>query len=455
MTKVSILLPSLNVAGYIGRCIESVMSQTLKDIEILCIDAGSTDGTLELIKKYASEDDRIRLLQADRKSYGLQMNLGIRMAEGKYIGIVETDDWVDPDMYEVLYEKAEAKDAEVVKGLLYDVYENTDGIRHEIFVDYIDKDPVFMDVFSPDDVPSVHKWDGNIWNGIYRRDFLLEHRIEFNESAGAAFQDIGFQQLVLNEASRLLYVHNHFYHYRKVRPGASTWNPKCLRFIYGEYKRLIGSGRIKDSHKKWLYARMVAGFFYELKKALSYSDYDQAKLECPEALRWFTDTICKAIKTGDFSVDLLNETNAGLLKVFISDIDRFIEDYRIRMYSLTGWVKDLLKLVGKKEIIVFGAGTYGLGMTLFLLRNCLNIVGIADNESWIRNQTHYGMRIMSADDAVRFYPDAFFIIANKHYAEDIAHQLEDRGVSRNNMLLFDGSDKTVVVGVLDAPILVD
>lgn len=68
MAKVSIIMPSLNVAGYICECMESVISQTLKDIEILCIDAGSTDGTLEILEKYARKDDRIRDVHSDKKA---------------------------------------------------------------------------------------------------------------------------------------------------------------------------------------------------------------------------------------------------------------------------------------------------------------------------------------------------------------------------------------------------
>ena len=94
MPKVSIIMPSLNVASYIEECMESVIHQSLQDIEILCVDAGSTDGTLEILNEYAKKDGRIRVIKSDRKSYGCQMNLGMKKASGKYIGIVETDDYL-------------------------------------------------------------------------------------------------------------------------------------------------------------------------------------------------------------------------------------------------------------------------------------------------------------------------------------------------------------------------
>ena len=83
MPVVSILMPSLNVVKYISECMESVIRQTLKDIEIICIDAGSTDGTFEKLVEYTEKDNRIRIIKSDRKSYGYQMNLGIDAAKGE------------------------------------------------------------------------------------------------------------------------------------------------------------------------------------------------------------------------------------------------------------------------------------------------------------------------------------------------------------------------------------
>ncbi|EAI5595240.1 glycosyltransferase family 2 protein, partial [Campylobacter jejuni] len=117
--KVSIVVPSLNSISYIRECIDSILNQTLKDIEILCIDANSTDGTLEVLKNYEKKDKRLRVIISDKKSYGYQMNLGIKEAKGEYLGIVESDDYIKTNMYERLYEIAKKNDCEVVKGDFY------------------------------------------------------------------------------------------------------------------------------------------------------------------------------------------------------------------------------------------------------------------------------------------------------------------------------------------------
>lgn len=127
-TDVSVIIPSYNVVSYIVQCLESVRNQTLENIEIICVDAKSTDGTLELIQDYAKKDSRFKVLISEKKSYGYQMNLGISIASGKYIGIVESDDWADTHMFEKLFIQAEKMSAEIVKANYYQ-YSTEHGIK--------------------------------------------------------------------------------------------------------------------------------------------------------------------------------------------------------------------------------------------------------------------------------------------------------------------------------------
>ena len=107
MAKVSVIIPVLNGAEYIRECMDSIVGQTLSDIEIIPVDAGSTDGTLEILKEYAKKDTRIKLLTADKKSMGYQYNIGIAAAEGEYVGFCESDDYISETMYEKLARIAE------------------------------------------------------------------------------------------------------------------------------------------------------------------------------------------------------------------------------------------------------------------------------------------------------------------------------------------------------------
>lgn len=451
--KISALLPSLNVADYIEQCIRSVMDQTLREIEILCIDAGSDDGTAEIIRRLAEEDDRIQFITVDVRSYGYQMNLGLKIAKGEYIAIVETDDYIDTDMFEQLYKKASQYSLDMVKGTLYESYAAAGGEEKEILWDYISDEYNADTVLAPDEDTRVHAWDGNIWNGIYRTDFLRSHKITFQETPGAAFQDIAFQQMVLNEASAVMYTKQHFYHYRRVREGASTFNPKCTQFIKVAYSGLLADERLKASHKRYIYSRLAWAYLNELRKVLCLCDYKIDNMDYPESAEWFEGEIKKALGEGIFSFFDVDEWNRDEVMLFFADKGAYMHYIQAQMEALYGWLDLLKEKKGGRELVIFGMGNYGYSLLLFLIKNGVWIDGIADNQKWSNNTSFYDWKVMSADDAMRYYSDAFYLIANKRYGGAIIQQLERGGIDRKQMLLFDGSDKELLKGIRRCPIL--
>ena len=106
MPKVSIIIPVYNVESYIRTCIDSVLAQSLKDLEIICVDDGSTDSSPAILDDYASKDSRVKVIHKPNRGYGHSMNVGYEAATGEYIGIVESDDYILPDMYGTLYDYA-------------------------------------------------------------------------------------------------------------------------------------------------------------------------------------------------------------------------------------------------------------------------------------------------------------------------------------------------------------
>jgi len=115
MPKVSIIIPALNSIKYLRECMDSIVNQTLRDIEIIPVDAGSTDGTWEMFLEYAAKDPRVKPMHSDKKSMGYQYNIGMDAATGDYIGFVETDDYAELDMFETLYNAAEESGVDWVK----------------------------------------------------------------------------------------------------------------------------------------------------------------------------------------------------------------------------------------------------------------------------------------------------------------------------------------------------
>ena len=192
MKKVSIILPIYNVSQYLRECLDSVVGQTLKDIEIICVNDGSTDDSLDIIREYAAGDERIVVITGPNGGYGKAMNKGLDRATGEYVGIVEPDDYVVPEMFEELYQAAKEHDLDFVKADFYRFTRNEAG-EESLQYELLDKTKTrYGQLLCPAEDPSCIRFTLNTWTGIYRREFLEEHGIRHNETPGASFQDNGF-----------------------------------------------------------------------------------------------------------------------------------------------------------------------------------------------------------------------------------------------------------------------
>ena len=125
MTKVSVLVPIYNVEKYLDECLASLAKQTLKDIEIICINDGSTDNSPKILQKYAKKYSNFVVINKQNSGYGDSMNKGLEKATGEYIGIVESDDFIESDAFKKLYELAHKTKADIVKTNYF--YHSKDG----------------------------------------------------------------------------------------------------------------------------------------------------------------------------------------------------------------------------------------------------------------------------------------------------------------------------------------
>ena len=237
MCKVSIILPSLNVIRYIRQCLDSVVNQTLREIELICVDAGSTDGTLEVLREYESRDARVQVIVSDRKSYGYQMNLGLRAAKGEYVGIVETDDYVPLNMFEDLYAIAVEQRVQIVKADFYR-FKEKDGMIERAYNRLDGTDTYYNRVICPGQEQGVFRMIMNTWSGIYERAFLLEHGIVHNETPGASFQDNGFWFKTFCCAERAYFVPRPYYMNRRDNADSSVFSDSKVYCISDEYAHI-------------------------------------------------------------------------------------------------------------------------------------------------------------------------------------------------------------------------
>lgn len=219
---VSVIMPSLNTSRYIYQCLLSVCEQTLRNIEILCIDAGSSDGTIEIISELASRDSRIRLIRSPKKSYGYQINIGIENARGEYIGIVETDDYISIDMYKTLYDTAlNTRKPDIVKTGFYAVTESVSETTMEI------KKAIHAEtgeVFPLSAHYEILYGHPSVWAAIYRKAFLMNKSIRMMEVPGAGWVDNPFLFQSICEADRIAWVNEGLYYYRTNSQNSSSVN---------------------------------------------------------------------------------------------------------------------------------------------------------------------------------------------------------------------------------------
>ena len=211
--RVSIIVPVYGVEKFIKEALDSLVNQSLKEIEIIIVDDGSKDACPEIIDEYAKEDKRIIAIHKANEGYGTACNAALAVAKGKYVAIMEPDEFVAKNMYEDLYNLAEANDADVVKSSFYkNILVNGSYKIVEEHVNVPAK--YFREVFTIKDVPTLLSIHPSIWSCIYKREFLVNNCIKFVEVPGSGWVDNLFQVQTMCLANRILYTPNAYYYWR-------------------------------------------------------------------------------------------------------------------------------------------------------------------------------------------------------------------------------------------------
>ena len=208
--SVSIVMPIYNAGCFLYQSLDSAICQTFENIEIVCVNDGSTDESLCVMRDYARRDRRIKVIDKPNGGYGHAMNTGIAAAKGEYVMILEPDDFMELNMVERLYGEAKRLDCDVVKSNYWE-YEGATG---EDSFENVLAGRSFGVVTNAMDDPTIILIRPCIWTSIYRRKFLIDRRIRFNETPGAAYQDSSFAFKALTSADRLSFIEDAFLHYR-------------------------------------------------------------------------------------------------------------------------------------------------------------------------------------------------------------------------------------------------
>ncbi len=316
--KVSIILPVYNVAPYLRQSLDSIIAQTLSDIEIICVDDGSTDESGQILDEYKEKDDRIKVIHKKNAGTGAARNDGLKIATGECIGFVDPDDWILPNMYERLYNLLQDKGLDIVM-FTPDVYNDKTG-KHEGFLYFQDSNfPKFLDdkVFNKDDI-SPFSYPMCVWNKLYRKRLFDENNIEFAE--GLDFEDHKVIFKSLFTAKRIYFIREKLYVYRHSREGSilsdndkrmfdhikiydivenilketGNWEKFHLDFLrYKVHNILYYYTMIKPRYKKDYYNKMVKSLRSTI---MSREEIDILSKDYPDLKPIIEDTVANRIK---------------------------------------------------------------------------------------------------------------------------------------------------------------
>ncbi len=231
MPKVSVIIPVYNVEAYLRQCLDSVVNQTLKDIEIICVDDGSTDGSAAILKEYATKDERIKILTQSNSGAGAARNAGIARATGEWITFCDADDWIEPDAIEKMVAAAQREDADCVCcGMLRDWRNGTSVFRP-------------FDEMGPSDTYNA------VVNKLFKRNLLENLKMDESVSLG---EDLMVSAQAMAKAKKIAVLEKGFYHYCE--------NSSSMTHVHNGRKRVEKLARVGEILRETMPSSEFADF---------------------------------------------------------------------------------------------------------------------------------------------------------------------------------------------------
>ncbi|MBQ6410574.1 MAG: glycosyltransferase [Atopobiaceae bacterium] len=221
---VTLIVPCYNTERYLDQALTSARRNDRVSLEIIVLNDGSTDDSLAIMRAHEAQDSRIRVIDKDNQGYGASVNRGIDEARGTYVAILEPDDWVEPHMYDDLYEFARGFDPlpDVVKSPYWRIWMPTTPQERKLHCSYYHRIEPPQQPFTLAEEPRMVYHHPSIWSALYRKGFLDERGIRFKEVPGAGWVDNPFLFETMCQAERIVYRDVPYYCYREDLPGSSS-----------------------------------------------------------------------------------------------------------------------------------------------------------------------------------------------------------------------------------------
>ena len=215
---VSVIVPVYNIEMYIQKCMDSVLKQDYKKIELIIIDDGSSDRTGEICKKYAELDERVLYLKKENEGQGIARTMGLKLAKGKYILFVDGDDWLEDGAIRNLVCTAEREDADIVVGDMWYVYNDGENLRKEYSKVRYEDGQIISCHENPEKINRLRTFT---WGKLYKRSFL--EYVGFEQGKGI-YEDVASVPFLMAKAKKIVYISKPIYNYLKTRKNSSIHN---------------------------------------------------------------------------------------------------------------------------------------------------------------------------------------------------------------------------------------
>lgn len=229
---ISIIVPVYNGKPYLEKCLDSIVAQTYKDIEVICVNGNSTDGTDEVLKKYTESDFRIRVIHKENEGVSISRNTALDMAKGEYVLFVDADDWIELDTCETALKVIEEKNTDLVMWS-YIRERAEESTPKKIFSEdvYFDKEMVAQKLhrrmigITDEELAFPENADAlcTVWGKLYRRSIIEEHKIRFYDIRKiGTYEDGLFNLNYMKYVQNAMFLNQYFYHYRRTNTGSIT-----------------------------------------------------------------------------------------------------------------------------------------------------------------------------------------------------------------------------------------
>lgn len=289
--KVSVIIPVYNVEKYIGMCIESVCKQTIKEIEIIVVDDGSTDNGYAVCDELAKRDDRIVLIKQENQGVSVARNKGIERATGEWLAFIDSDDWIEPNYLEVLYSAGEKNKADIsICGFFFNYPDEEVKRSHYktdmMFVGRENIKEIQLQILAQN-VSRIKDNSGDRigapWCKLYRTDFVKSNGLSFIPGLKRS-QDVLFNLYALNEAERICYTDTPSYHYRIIDESVCNKFSRQILTNVDDYLRemrlfIKNKARSNQRFVEAYYAKVCTSIYKCLVQYFLHKDNKQSYIE--------------------------------------------------------------------------------------------------------------------------------------------------------------------------------